>query len=314
MTDIVTFGEVLAEFIATGHNNGLASAGLFSGPYPGGAPAIFIDQAARLGADAALVSAVGSDAFGDMLRARLSSDGVDTSAIEIRPEETTASAFVAYRADGSRDFIFNIANGACARIKAEQFDAVLENCKLFHVAGSTLFSAHMIELALLAIKKVRAAGGRISFDPNIRKAIRARPGFQKALTSILRQTDILLPSDDELTVIFDLDSEDDAMARAFEFGITEIIIKCGKNGCRYHTVEEHHDVPGFAVHEVDPTGAGDSFGATFCTLRSQGMAVGDALIYANAAGAYAVSRQGAMEGTATREELETFIAEQSKAY
>lgn len=101
------------------------------------------------------------------------------------------------------------------------------------------------------------------------------------------------------------------MACAFELGITEIAVKCGSQGCRYHTPEGHYDVPGFIVPEVDPTGAGDSFGATFCTLRSQGMNAAEALVYANAAGACAVSCQGAMEGTSTREELDTFIAERS---
>src|SRR5699024_7199426 len=102
-------------------------------------------------------------------------------------------------------------------------------------------------------------------------------------------------------------SEQASVARVFELGVGEVVLKCGAGGCRYHTPAGSRQVPGFVATEVDPTGAGDSFGATFCTLRSQGFGVEDALVYANAAGAIAVSRQGAMEGTSSREELDTFV-------
>ncbi|HET7314761.1 sugar kinase [Salinisphaera sp.] len=309
MTDIVTFGEVLAEFMAARMNQNLGEAGQFAGPYPGGAPAIFIDQAAKLDSTAALVSAVGDDDFGRMLVARLAADGVDVSSIATLPDQTTASAFVTYYDDGSRDFIFNIANGACAHITEAQFAPVLSGCKLFHVAGTALFSEHMIELARAAIKRVKAGGGLISFDPNVRKEMLDRAGVREALTGLLSSTDILLPSDDELNVLVEREAEAEAVARAFELGVSEIVLKRGGDGCRYFDRHGSREMAGFTVNEVDPTGAGDSFGATFCTLRSQGMAAADALLYANAAGASAVSRQGAMEGTSTREQLDAFIAQ-----
>ncbi|ROO31138.1 sugar kinase [Salinisphaera japonica] len=307
MTDIVTFGEVLAEFMALETNQSLGAPGHFAGPFPGGAPAIFIDQAAKLGSGAAMVSCVGDDAFGRMLVERLAADGVDVSAIATRPDATTASAFVTYHDDGQRDFIFNIANGACAEIAPRQFDGVLAGCKLFHIAGTSLFSGHMIDLARQAADRVKAAGGRVSFDPNVRKETLARSGARQALTDLLSRTDILLPSDSELNLLVDIDDDEQAVERALALGVSEIAWKNGSHGCRYYdgaTVTHHES---FAVSEVDPTGAGDSFGATFCTLRTQGMAAADALVYANAAGATAVSRRGAMEGTSTRAELDAFI-------
>lgn len=309
MTDIVTFGEVLAEFMASRVNQSLGEPGEFAGPYPGGAPAIFIDQAAKLDATAAMVSAVGDDAFGRMLVSRLAADGVDVSAIATLPDQTTASAFVTYYDDGSRDFIFNIANGACAHIAAEQFDTVLSGCRLFHVAGTALFSEHMIELARWAIEQVKAGGGRVSFDPNVRKEMLARPGVRQALTDLVSQTDILLPSDDELNVLVERDSEAEAVQRAFELGVAEIVLKRGGAGSCYYSPQGSREMAGFKVTEIDPTGAGDSFGATFCSLRTQGMDAIEALRYANAAGASAVSRQGAMEGTSTRAQLDVFITE-----
>lgn len=309
MSEIVTFGEVLAEFMATERNQSLGVPGHFAGPYPGGAPAIFIDQAAKLEATAAMVSCVGDDDFGRMLVARLARDGVDVSAIATRADQTTASAFVTYHDDGSRDFLFNIANGACAYIEPRQFDGVLQGCRLFHIAGTSLFSGHMIDLARQAADRVKAGGGRVSFDPNVRKETLARSGARQALTDLLSRTDILLPSDSELNVLVDLDDDEAAVERALALGVSEIAWKHGKAGCRYYDRQRVREFAGFAVEEIDPTGAGDSFGATFCTLRTQGMDAEQALVYANAAGASAVSRRGAMEGTSTREQLEAFIAE-----
>lgn len=313
MTDIVTFGEVLAEFMATRLNQSLAEPGELAGPYPGGAPAIFIDQAAKLDSPSAFVSAVGQDAFGRMLTRRLQADGVNISAMAELAEQTTASAFVTYYDDGTRDFIFNMANGACAHIEAEQFDEVLQDCKLFHVAGTALFSAHMIELAQEAVRRVKAKGGWISFDPNVRTGRLEMPGVRQALTDLLADTDILLPSDSELNVLLAESDFDKALSRAFELGVTEIVHKQGAAGSRYYHVDgQQYAMTGFKAEEVDPTGAGDCFGATFCTLRTQGMAAQQALTYANAAGACAVSRRGAMEGTSTRAELDAFIAGQTQ--
>jgi tagatose kinase len=65
---------------------------------------------------------------------------------------------------------------------------------------------------------------------------------------------------------------------------------------------------GFKVEEVDPTGVGDCFGATFvgCWLRD--MPLGRGLEYAAASGAFAVTRQGPMEGAASQAKLDGFIA------
>ena len=64
----------------------------------------------------------------------------------------------------------------------------------------------------------------------------------------------------------------------------------------------------FAVEEIDPTGAGDCFGAAYLTSRRAGLPPARALLYANAAGARTVTRRGPMEGVSSRQELDRFIA------
>ncbi|WP_348527348.1 carbohydrate kinase family protein [Mesorhizobium sp.] len=67
-------------------------------------------------------------------------------------------------------------------------------------------------------------------------------------------------------------------------------------------------MPGFAVEEVDPTGAGDCFGAAFVCFWLRGAAPAEALRIANACGALAVTRKGPMEGIHRLADVEAFIA------
>jgi sugar/nucleoside kinase (ribokinase family) len=86
------------------------------GSFPSGAPAIFIDQVAKLGQPCGLIGCVGDDDFGRLNIKRLRRDGADVSAIAFGPDHPTGSAFVRYRADGSRDFLYNIRHSASAAI------------------------------------------------------------------------------------------------------------------------------------------------------------------------------------------------------
>jgi sugar/nucleoside kinase (ribokinase family) len=70
------------------------------------------------------------------------------------------------------------------------------------------------------------------------------------------------------------------------------------------------DVAGFAVEEIDPTGAGDCFGAAFVSTWLSGARPVEALRIANAAGALAVTRRGPMEGAATLAEIKSFLGRQ----
>ncbi len=68
---IATIGEILVEFVSHKRNCGLREIGDYSGPYPSGAPAIFLDQAARMGAATQMIGGVGADGFGHTVLDRL---------------------------------------------------------------------------------------------------------------------------------------------------------------------------------------------------------------------------------------------------
>ena len=109
---ILVLGEILVEFVSHTKNCALASIGEYSGPYPSGAPAIFADQAARVGGRAVMVGGLGADGFGRSTLQRLQDDRVDVNQIVMNPELATGVAFVSYFDDGSRDFIYHIAGSA----------------------------------------------------------------------------------------------------------------------------------------------------------------------------------------------------------
>ena len=85
MKKILTIGEILVEIVASSKGDGFLEAQPLTGPYPSGAPAIFIDQVGKLGAPCAIISRVGDDDFGTLNLRRLQQDGVDTSGITVAP-------------------------------------------------------------------------------------------------------------------------------------------------------------------------------------------------------------------------------------
>ena len=309
MKKILTIGEILVEIIATERGNGFRSAVPLIGPFPSGAPAIFIDQVGKLGHDCAMISAVGDDDFGHVNLDRLRADGVDVSGIRIDANGTTGSAFVRYRDDGTRAFVFNLRHSACGTIDLSGKAArLVEEAGHLHVMGTSLYAPSVIETVLSAMRTIKAKGGTISFDPNLRPEILKSPGMREALQEVIAETDLFLPSGDELFLFTQAKSAKEAVEELLAQGIKVIVLKQGSAGATYHDAQRTLTLPSMPVEEVDPTGAGDCFGATFVTFWLEGATPEVALRYANAAGALAVTRIGPMEGASTRAELDALLA------
>ena len=195
---IVVIGEVLVEIMADTIGNGFRNTQPLTGPFPSGAPAIFASQAARLGQPVAIVSAVGGDDFGRLNLDRLRDDGVDVSGIHIDRERPTGTAFVRYRENGDRDFVFNIRHSAAGRLNVtDKVEALLASADHLHVMGSSLSSPEFVDLNLDTAASVRDRGGTVSFDPNLRREMLSAPGMTEAMSRMVAMTDLYLPSGDE---------------------------------------------------------------------------------------------------------------------
>ena len=312
MKAIVTIGEILVEIMATERGDGFLEPVKLIGPFPSGAPAIFIDQAARFGQPAAMIGCVGDDDFGRVNLNRLRRDGVDVSGIRIDPEAATGSAFVRYRTDGSRAFVFNIKQSASGRIALDEAArAVLDRSDHLHVMGTALFSPEIVDIVLKAARAVKARGGAISFDPNLRPEMLNLPGLREACEELFRRCDLFLPSGPELTLFTNAKEEKAAVAEILARGVRAVVHKRGPEGASYFDAATRLTQPGFKVEEVDPTGAGDCFGATFVSCWLRDMPPARCLAYAAASGALAVTRQGPMEGAASQADLDAFLAARS---
>jgi tagatose kinase len=295
MKSILTIGEILVEIMATDKGDGFLEPVNLIGPFPSGAPAIFIDQAAKFGQPAAIIGCVGNDDFGRVNLDRLRRDGVNVEGIRIDPETATGSAFVRYRPDGSRAFVYNIKHSASGNIVLDAAArAVLDRSDHLHVMGTTLFSPSIVEVVLRAADAIKARGGTISFDPNLRPEMLSLPGLREACETLFRRCDVFLPSG--------------AIEEIFAHGIKAIVHKRGAEGASYFDSTNCLTQPGFEVEELDPTGAGDCFGATFVSCWLRNMVPARCLAYGAASGALAVTRQGPMEGAASQAELDAFLA------
>jgi sugar/nucleoside kinase (ribokinase family) len=221
----------------------------------------------------------------------------------------TGSAFVRYRPDGSRAFVYNIKHSASGAIALDDAArAVLARSDHLHMMGTALFSPRIVEVVLAAAEAIKARGGTISFDPNLRPEMLSLPGLRQACETLFRRCDLFLPSGVELTLFTRAKDEKAAAAEILAGGVRAIVHKRGADGASYFDSATRLTQPGFAVEEIDPTGAGDSFGATFVSCWLRDMPPAQALAYAAASGALAVTRQGPMEGAASQADLDAFLA------
>jgi sugar/nucleoside kinase (ribokinase family) len=310
---VLTIGEIVVEIMATTPGHGFREAIDLVGPFPSGAPAIFIDQVAKLGVSCAMVGAVGDDDFGRVNIDRLRRDGVDVSAITVHPDAVTGSAFVRYRPDGQRDFVFNIKHSANGRIGLTDAARVaIARATHLHVVGSSLSTPAIVETVMAAMAEIKARGGTVSFDPNVRKELLGDKALHAVLEKVMDASDLFLPSGDELYLFADKGDETAATSQILSRGVTAIVLKRGASGARYVDAKTDISAPAFAADEIDPTGAGDIFGATFVAGWLSGLAPADNLRRANAAGALAVGRKGPMEGTSTSDEIARFLADRTR--
>jgi sugar/nucleoside kinase (ribokinase family) len=303
---VITLGEILVEIMRPIKGQSLDRPGEFSGPFASGAPAIFAVAAARLGLNSAFIGAVGDDAFGRMLRNTLAAEGVDLRGLQTMPDHTTGAAFVAYDDTGRREFVFHIRHAASGQIEAETIpEQLFEGAKWLHISGSTLALNENSRTACQhALEKTRAAGGKISLDPNLRPELMPLEAFQEIINPYLIEADLLLPTAGEAQAITgDMDEHRAAYKMALKpDAIT--VIKRGSAGCSIYQHAEYFEIPGFPVTEIDPTGAGDCFSAAFIAGLEANWPLEQVGRFANAAGALAVTKLGPMEGAPTRGQVE----------
>ena len=275
--DILALGEPMIEFNQTGEGDGRKYLQGF-----GGDTSNFAIAAARQGATAGYVSALGDDAHGRMLRDLWDREGVDHSSVATDADAYTAIYFVTHDASGHQ-FSFMRAGSAASRMKPSGLPTErIESAKVLHLSGISLaISASACDTAYAAIAMARAAGAQVSFDTNLRLKLWPIDRARAVMTDVMRHCDICLPSLDDIATITGLTDPDALVDHCLSLGAKIVALKLGERGALVADAHQRHRVAPHPCHPVDATGAGDTFGGAFVAR----LVAGDDLL---AAGRYAV--------------------------
>jgi len=307
--DVITIGEVLVEFVKKGRDMPHYETGEYAGPFPSGAPAIFIDAASRLGLKSAIIGAVGKDDFGDLLKKRLADDNVNITHLFTREEYTTGIAFVTYFSDGSRRFVFHLKHSAAARIRPEDVNEdFVKMFRVLHIMGSALSIGEGIrEACYRAVEIAKKAGIIVTYDPNLRAELIEPWLISKISKKVLEAAEIVMPSKAELFDLTGKKSLEEASKEIFKYGVRLLIVKAGEKGSIGMDRQDIIFEPAFIVPEVDPTGAGDAFDAAVVYSYLKNRSLRETLELANAVGALKVTRMGPMEVPESLSEAECLM-------
>ena len=277
-------------------------------PFPSGAPAIFIDTAARLGHSSGIMGGVGKDDFGKNILDRLKKDGVNVDYVFEDDKASSAVAFVTYFGDGSRKFIYHIGNTPAVHPKP--FDIKdISGAKFFHIMGCSLMASDSFRDKIISAALAFAgSGAKISFDPNIRPELLGGRTIDEVLGDVLNNCSVLMPGIEELKLLTGKETIEDGISKLFEYDKMEVVaLKKGGSGSTLYSRTEKVDCPLYKVKEVDPTGAGDCFDAGLLCGLIEGKSLYEAGKLASAVGALNVMKLGPMEGDISRKTAEEII-------
>ncbi len=230
----------------------------------GGDTSTAIIAAARQGAKAGYISAVGDDMFGDALRDLWTRESVDHTHVLTRKGDPTGVCFIDPDPAGRR-FTYARRGSAASQFQPDDLDgAVFANARVLHLSGITLaVSATMREAALAAIDIAVAHGTQVSLDLNNRPALWDTEIATKVLTTAAARTDIVFASDDEAKLLFGDESPDAIADRFLGMGAKIVVAKQGAKGALLATTENRTPIPPAPSTPVDSSGAGDAFAGSF---------------------------------------------------
>ena len=259
---------------------------------PGGKGANQAVAASRLGARSALIGAVGKDEAGDGLVTGLNDEGVDTTAVG-RSETPTGAAFITVDRDAENTIV--VSPGANSDLTVAH---VNEQSDLLRDARVVLAQ---LEVPLEAVMEAaRLTTGTFILNPAPATALPAE---------LLAETDILVVNRSELAILADAPEATNTPAAVEQARSmpTTTVITLGKEGALLANADQwaHHQA--VEVEAVDPTGAGDTFCGAIAAQLSQGSALADAIPFAVAAGALAVTKVGAQAAMPSRADVEALM-------
>ncbi len=324
--DVITIGRSSVDLYGAQVGGRLEDMASFQ-KYIGGSPTNMAAGTARLGLKSALITRVGDEHMGRFLRETLAAEGVDVRGVKIDPERLTALVLLGIRDRERFPLIFYRENCADMALCEDDIDPALIAEARAVVATGTHLSHPRTEAAVLkALRLAREGGARTALDidyrPNLwglagHEAGEARFIESAAVTAKLQSTlplfDLIVGTEEEFHIAGG--STDTIEALRAVRAVSDAVLVCKRGpmgaaaftGAIPDTLDAGERGPGFPIEVFNVLGAGDGFMSGLLKGWLTDRDWPTALAYANACGAFAVSRHGCAPAYPSWEELDFFL-------
>jgi ribokinase len=266
---------------------------------PGGKGANQAVAASLAGGQVKMLGAVGNDPYGLELVDSLDQSKVNTSEL-IKKEGTSGMAFITVDASGENTIILSEgSNGKLAIKDVEQRLHLLEEADILLLQNEI-----PLETSLFVLKEAERCQVQTYFNP--------APALEIPLAAF-PLIDVLILNETEIEVVTGIaidteEAKEQAINWLMDHGVKAVILTLGEKGSYYHSRTEGRIItPGVKVNAVDTTAAGDTFIGSFAAAKAFGKKTKEALLFATAASAIAVTRHGAQNSIPLRNEIDVFL-------
>lgn len=290
---IVVLGSANADVVVTAPRRPGAGETVLGGDTmigSGGKGANTAVAAARLGAEVAIVGAVGRDSYGKLLTAALVDAGVDTTHLR-RGDAPSGAAYITVTPDGENSIL--VSPGANSRVSVTDVDAAAET-----VAGARVLICSLevpVPTVCHAVAVAERAGTRCVLNASPAAALPAET---------LAMLDPLVVNEHEAGWLLDASGDPAELAAGLlALGPRSLVVTLGARGALVadHTGVSTIDTP--TVATVDTTGAGDAFAGALAARLADGDPLTAAAEYACLVAAISVTRQGTQSSYPSAAEL-----------
>ncbi|GBQ65719.1 ribokinase family sugar kinase [Ameyamaea chiangmaiensis NBRC 103196] len=328
--DVITIGRASVDLYGQQIGGRLEDMASFSKAV-GGCPANIAIGTARLGLRSALITRVGHENFGRFIREQLERESVCTDGVITDPARLTALAILGVRDQSSFPLLFYRTDCADNALEPDDIDpAFVARAGALVVTGTHFARPHTAAAQRKAMRLMRDQGGRIIFDVDYRPNLWGLSGIgdgenryvrsaqvTQDLAPILAECDLIVGTEEELHIAGGHEDTLDAIRAIRALSQATIVCKRGPMGCVAfdgaipNALEDGITGPGFPVDVYNTLGAGDAFMSGFLRGWLRNEPLETCCTYANACGAFAVSRLLCSSEIPTWPELQHFLVQGS---